>query len=362
MPLSILPVPGSKEPAMKYDTFLIAFCSSVVIILAPQRGGAELTMDNAIVGDTIDPSRSGIFYFTSELRKQTMGIAYAVPSNLPRTMDKPRRVVYYLHGLPSTEQNEGNFSPRPDEPMLGVLKSEVTGPLGLTSYDDVQELVDALDVIIVCCNGGRGWWIDSPEKPEMANRSCIVKELIPYIDKHLPTIDDRNGRILIGTSMGGFGALHIGFSHPDVFGAVASMIGAIEPTREYIYSEKNYSGWNLRNLMGEPDNTKRWRSILPLYLAEKLTEPYPHIFFLYGWDDALAFGKGAENLHQKLKELEIPHDVRANTKGHQAGGGGQYVPSIIAWAIGKLNGDVSDKYDGYADGEYVMPDKGGEGL
>jgi hypothetical protein len=346
-------------PRASVAFMLLALASAVWA----KKGDQKPMLKESIVGDTIDPSRSGLFYFTSKIWKCKFAVAYAVPSDLPETTDRPRRVVYYLHGLPNVEQNKGHFCPRPDGPMLGVLNDEVTGPLGLKDLSTAQDVADALDVVIVCANGGRGWWLDSPLVPEMQVRSHVVKELVPYIDEHLPTIKDPNGRILIGTSMGGFGAMHVGLNHPDVFGAMASMIGAIEPTREYIYSDKNYVGFNFQNLLGPHTNTKLWDSILPKNLARKLKEPYPHIFFLYGWDDALAFGKGAENFHNTLKELEIPHDFRSNTKGHQEGGGGKYVPSMILWAIGKLNGDVSTKYDGYGKGgEYVMPEKGGEGL
>lgn len=309
------------------------------------------------VGNSIDPSRSGMFAFTSKLRGTTLPIYYALPYNLPQTMDRPRRVVYYLHGLPNKGPDQGDFDPRPVGAMLGVLNNETAGELGRETFENAQEMVDALDIIVVCPNGGRGWWLDSPEVPAMQNRSYVVKELVPYIDKHLPTITNPDGRIIVGSSMGGFGALHIGFHHPDVFGAIGARIGAIEPTFEFVYGKKNYTGWNLQNLLGDHDNTQRWKEVLPLHLAQRLEHPYPKIYFDYGWTDALAFGKAGLRLHEKLMELGIPHDAHANTRGHQQGGGGMPVPTIIHRLIQKLNAADPSRYDGYVSGEYVEPEE-----
>jgi endo-1,4-beta-xylanase len=48
----------------------------------------------------------------------------------------------------------------------------------------------------------------------------IVKDLIAHVDKTYRTIATRAGRAIEGHSMGGFGALHIGFSRPELFAAV----------------------------------------------------------------------------------------------------------------------------------------------
>ncbi|MNH82044.1 Endo-1,4-beta-xylanase/feruloyl esterase precursor [compost metagenome] len=48
----------------------------------------------------------------------------------------------------------------------------------------------------------------------------ITKDVINYIDTHFKTNKSRSSRYLGGTSMGGFAALHIGFSHPELYGKV----------------------------------------------------------------------------------------------------------------------------------------------
>jgi enterochelin esterase-like enzyme len=51
----------------------------------------------------------------------------------------------------------------------------------------------------------------------------IAHDVVAYIDAHYRTLATRNGRGLVGHSMGGYGAVRIGMKHPDVFGSVYIM-------------------------------------------------------------------------------------------------------------------------------------------
>ena len=53
----------------------------------------------------------------------------------------------------------------------------------------------------------------------------LVRELVPWIDAHFRTRATRDTRGVMGKSSGGFGALTLGMSHPDVFGALACHSG-----------------------------------------------------------------------------------------------------------------------------------------
>ncbi len=55
--------------------------------------------------------------------------------------------------------------------------------------------------------------------------TIIVEELVPHIDATYRTIATRDGRLLDGYSMGGYGAARFGFKYPELFASV-SMMGA----------------------------------------------------------------------------------------------------------------------------------------
>ena len=61
----------------------------------------------------------------------------------------------------------------------------------------------------------------------------VVEELVPWADARYRTLAQREHRGVAGKSSGGYGALHLGMSHPDVFGAIACHSG--DMLFEYCY-------------------------------------------------------------------------------------------------------------------------------
>jgi enterochelin esterase-like enzyme len=59
----------------------------------------------------------------------------------------------------------------------------------------------------------------------------LVRDVVPWVDAHLPTIRTRAGRAIAGLSAGGFGAVDIGLRHPGLFGTLESWSGYFKPFR-----------------------------------------------------------------------------------------------------------------------------------
>jgi S-formylglutathione hydrolase FrmB len=79
--------------------------------------------------------------------------------------------------------------------------------------------------IIVAVSGanalGGAFYVNSPRTGRWEDH--IVRELTTAIDARYRTVAAPGGRGLMGFSMGGFGVLHLGLAHPDVFSAVWSL-------------------------------------------------------------------------------------------------------------------------------------------
>jgi acetyl esterase/lipase len=67
-------------------------------------------------------------------------------------------------------------------------------------------------------------WCDAKDG-SVPVETIIVKELVPHIDANFRTIAAREGRILEGFSMGGYGAARLGFKYPELFAAVSIFAG-----------------------------------------------------------------------------------------------------------------------------------------
>jgi S-formylglutathione hydrolase FrmB len=72
-------------------------------------------------------------------------------------------------------------------------------------------------LLVVMPNGGTSAWSDWVD-PRLPMETFLIEELIPACRRMLPI---REGRWAIGgNSIGGYGSLHLGLKHPDVFASV----------------------------------------------------------------------------------------------------------------------------------------------
>jgi len=60
----------------------------------------------------------------------------------------------------------------------------------------------------------------------------IVKDLIPHIDATYRTVASREGRAIEGMSMGGYGALRLGFKYPELFGTVSALAPSVTEMKD----------------------------------------------------------------------------------------------------------------------------------
>jgi enterochelin esterase-like enzyme len=60
----------------------------------------------------------------------------------------------------------------------------------------------------------------------------LVRDVVPWADRHLPTLTTRSGRAVAGLSAGGYGAVVVGLRHPSLFGTVESWSGYFVAPRD----------------------------------------------------------------------------------------------------------------------------------
>src|SRR5207249_7325060 len=59
-------------------------------------------------------------------------------------------------------------------------------------------------------------------------RSFLTFDLVPWVESRYRVVPKRSGRAALGISMGGYGALHWAFLHPDLFSVVGGLSPAVE--------------------------------------------------------------------------------------------------------------------------------------
>lgn len=139
--------------------------------------------------------------------------------------------------------------------------------------------------------------------------TVIVRDLVGHIDMTFRTIATREGRLLDGFSMGGYGAARLGFKYPNLFGAV-SIMGA-GPLQEALTTTPRASGQLAEDLLkavyaGDQAN---FRAVSPRrHAAENAAciARASRVRMVIGDRDETYANNRA--FHEHLEALGIPHE------------------------------------------------------
>jgi len=143
---------------------------------------------------------------TFESRAAKTKVSYQVykPEIYDKEKDRRFPVLYWLHGTGGG--------------LAGIK------PLS-AFFDDAIQKGKIPPMMMVFPNGmASSMWCDSKDG-KVPMEQVVVKELLPQIDKSFRTVASRDGRIIEGFSMGGYGAARLGFKYPELFGTVSILAG-----------------------------------------------------------------------------------------------------------------------------------------
>jgi S-formylglutathione hydrolase FrmB len=152
----------------------------------------------------------------------------------------------------------------------------------------------------------RSWWTDKiclEFDAKISAERHVVENVLPFIEQRFGAKPPRIG--LLGTSMGGQGALRIAYRHPRLFPVSAAISPAIDFHKRY-----NEGDETIPQMYPDPEAARQDTAILHIH---PLNWPH-HQFFCcdpedYRWWDS------ADRLHMKLWSLGIPHEYDLETTG-----------------------------------------------
>jgi len=167
-------------------------------------------------------------------------------------------------------------------------------------------------VILVMPDGRNSFYVDSdPDGGFGAYETAIVRDLITHIDGSYKTIDARGGRMIAGLSMGGYGAIHLAFKYPELFGSAASLSGVLsqgEPERKDLFVPA----------FGDPFDSLRWEEESPYNWISFVKESGLRlpVYLTVGDDDSPWLYRGPVDFYTYLLEAELPAELRMTDGPH----------------------------------------------
>lgn len=192
-------------------------------------------------------------------------------------------VLYLLHGASGSKD---------EWPAYGLL-------------DTLDRLITAGELnplIVVMPQGDDGYWMNHAKGGRRWG-DYVAIDLVHDVDASFRTLTDPDHRAIGGLSMGGFGALHLAFSHPDTFRSVGGHSPSLQPNNGLVSA-------------GTP---AEYAQRDPIQLAAQA----PGVDKLRIWIDAGSADpwlKRDELLHTALTQRGITHQWNVGNGGHD----GQY--------------------------------------
>ncbi|MEI8291538.1 MAG: alpha/beta hydrolase-fold protein [Verrucomicrobiota bacterium] len=195
--------------------------------------------------------------------------------------EKERRfpVLYWLHGIGGSQQG----MPRMCDQFTKAIAQGKMPP-----------------IIVVFVNGMTDSFYCDAINAARPVETVIIKELIPHIDATFRTFARREGRMIEGFSMGGYGAGHLGFKYPELFGAVSMIDGALVD----LGTIKHRHGELFQRIFDS--NEENFTAAHPLTLVEKNVAQIKGRTLI-----RQAVGKLVQPntvMHEQLNRLRIAHD------------------------------------------------------
>jgi putative tributyrin esterase len=236
----------------------------------------------------------------SKILGQSVGYCVDLPADYASAPSKRYPVLYFLHGL---FEDEHSWVDRGGKDIFDQMESQ--GKIG--------------KFIVVMPEGGKSFYVNACNGGERYE-DFFIQELLPFIDHKYRTLGTRAGRAISGLSMGGYGALHLAMSHPDLFVAVSADSPALLPKFPNPLPTEGRWGFYAKLLQGpfcSPLSESYWDKNNPLALAEHpQTFAGLKIYFDCGDHDRYGFEEGAGLLDKELTAQGYPHEYTLRPGNH----------------------------------------------
>lgn len=192
--------------------------------------------------------------------------------------------------------------------------------------------------VIVMPSGENSFYLDNPVS-EQKYGSLVSEEIVNVTRNLFPLSEKREDTFIAGLSMGGFGALQNGFSHPDTFGGIIALSSAL--IMDFVADLKQGEGTVLGSysyyqyIFGNPVLLKGSEAD-PRAAINKLLEKkkeIPRLYMACGTEDELLSVN--RDFHQFLIEKKVPHIMEEGEGIHDWKFWNEYIKRGMEWILAK---------------------------
>ncbi len=240
--------------------------------------------------------------FHSDSLGRDVPYAVSLPPSYAASPERRYPLVIFLHGMFNDERD---WEARGVQAALNAVRAK--GQVG--------------EFIVAIPRGENSFYINAKQGDRYED--AIARDFLPFIERRYRTLGSREGRLIAGISMGGYGALLMAFKHPTLFCGVAAHCAAIftDLPRPPQSPDDRIGAWRYglaSKLYGDPPDAEFFNAHSPLSVAPAKAEALRRlrIYFDVGSEDRYRFDIGNQRLHETLEALRVPHEFTLAPGGH----------------------------------------------
>jgi putative tributyrin esterase len=229
-------------------------------------------------------------FYSAALNRQ-MPYRVFLPAKLIAGQKLP--VVYLLHGNGGDYRNWSNYSD------VARYAAPNAGSVGL---------------ILVMADGNSSYYVNAVGKPEDKYEDYLVHDLIADVEARYPAGQNRENRSIVGVSMGGFAAVKLALSRPELFVFAGAISPAIDvPSRRFSLRRWGQST-RFRSIFG-PDNSESRRKSDPYILVGSVDPARtPYLYLTAGDNEPLL--EPNRRFAARLQQRHFDYEFHTKPGGH----------------------------------------------
>ncbi|MGA3045795.1 MAG: alpha/beta hydrolase family protein [Terracidiphilus sp.] len=202
-------------------------------------------------------------------------------------------------------------------PVVYLLHGGNGGFRDWSNYSDVARYAapdNSGGLILVMPEGAFSYYMNAAEKPEDKYETYIVNDLISDVEERFPAAKGREGRAIVGISMGGFAALKLALSRPDLFVYVAALSPSIDILHRGLSPKRLGEWWRIRTIFG-PSNSETRRTSDPFLLVQSANPVQtPYLFMTAGEQEPLL--EPNQRFAARLRDHHFSYEFHTKPGGH----------------------------------------------
>lgn len=172
----------------------------------------------------------------------------------------------------------------------------------------------AQGLILVMPEGAFSYFMNAAMKPKDRYEDYLVNDLISDVETRFPAAKGRENRAIVGISMGGFAAVTLALSRPELFVFVGAFSSSVDAPRRRLNIKGIEEWWRFRTIFGLWRSGSR-KSRDPFVLVEAADPAKtPYLYLTAGDQGPLV--KPNRRFASRLRELHFPFEFHTQPGGH----------------------------------------------